>query len=159
MTDCGCWSAAESRTLVLDHIAFLDERAFHCFPPVAVCTLLLLWTTLPDSKHKPQEPPIQAQAKTFDFFRQHIDEAGIHVTDLRPDVLVKFGARADQILEVAAGRASDLIIMGMHCKHGLMVRVSGHLSGSLSYEVMTQAPCAVLAVPADSHKVQSSPSS
>jgi nucleotide-binding universal stress UspA family protein len=98
-----------------------------------------------------QEPPIQAQAKTLDFFSQHIGKAGIHVSDLHPDVLVKFGARADQILEVATGRASDLIVMGVHCKHGLMARVSGHLPGPVSYEVMTQAPCAVLAVPSESH--------
>jgi nucleotide-binding universal stress UspA family protein len=98
-----------------------------------------------------QEPPIQAEAKTLEFFERHVSDVGVHTIDLHRDVLVKYGARADQILDVARRRASDLIVMGMHCKHGLRARVSAHLPGPVSYAVTSEAPCPVLAVPSATH--------
>lgn len=98
-----------------------------------------------------QEPPIQAETKTLEFFERHVSEVGVHAIDLRRDVLVKYGARADQILDVATSRASDLIVMGMRCKHGLMARVSAHLPGPISYALTSEAPCPVLAVPSVTH--------
>jgi nucleotide-binding universal stress UspA family protein len=95
------------------------------------------------------EPPVKAHEKTFEFFRDHVDRAGVKAIDLRRDVLVKFGARGDQILEVAADRKVDLIVIGVQCRHGVSARVSAHLPGPVYYEIMTQSPCAVLTVPAN----------
>jgi nucleotide-binding universal stress UspA family protein len=124
-----------------------SEAAFVCAVSIAArfaASLVFLHVNEWNSR----EPPIQAQAKTYEFFERHIAEAGVYAIDLHRDVLVKFGARADQILDVAAAGLIDLIVMGLRCKHGLAARVSSHLPGPVSYEVMSQAPCAVLGVPA-----------
>ena len=93
-----------------------------------------------------KEPPAEAQHRTLEYFRTHVLNTGLQGLDAR-DVLVRFGAGDHEILAAAAEHAIDLIVMGIHCKHGIMRRLSAHLPGPISYDVMWQAPCAVLTVP------------
>lgn len=148
--------AQVTRTPAFKHILYAtdfsaaSEAAFLCAVSIARrfdASLVFLHV----NEWSSQEPPVEAQAKTFQFFERHIADTGVSAIDFHRDVLVKFGARADQILDVAAARATDLIVMGLRCKHGLMARVSAHLPGPLSYEVMSQAPCPVISVPAKNH--------
>ena len=138
--------AGFKRILYATDFSPASEPAFLCAISVAArfgASIAFLHVNEPNGL----EPPIAAEAKTFEFFERHLSELNVHSINLHRDVLVKFGARADQILEVARSRESDLIVLGMHCKHGLMARLAAHLPGPISYAVTAEAPCPVLAVP------------
>ena len=61
----------------------------------------------------------------------------------KPECLVDFGPTSDVIVKQARTQHSDLIVVGVSgC-----VRRNGHPQGKVSYEVISRAPCPVLAVP------------
>jgi nucleotide-binding universal stress UspA family protein len=94
-----------------------------------------------------REPPVEASSRTFEFVRKHVNEySAMRVPD-RSKVIVDFGPTADLILEHAAKRTVDLIVMGLHHQVGLKARVGAHLLGSTAYEVASQALCPVLTIP------------
>jgi nucleotide-binding universal stress UspA family protein len=94
-----------------------------------------------------REPPVEASSRTFEFLRKHVSEySAMRVPD-RSNVIVDFGPTADLILEHAAKRDVDLIVMGLHHHDGLKARIGAHLPGSMAYEVASQALCPVLTVP------------
>jgi nucleotide-binding universal stress UspA family protein len=100
-----------------------------------------------------REPPVEASLRTFEFLRKHASEySAMRVPD-RSNVIVDFGPTADLILEHAAKRDVDLIVMGLHHQVGLKARIGAHLPGSTTYEVASQALCPVLAIPLHKHPV------
>ena len=62
------------------------------------------------------EPAAMAEQKLFEFLRDRVDELEIGTLDLDRDVLVRFGAQANEILSVAGDRDADLIVVGLKCK-------------------------------------------
>jgi nucleotide-binding universal stress UspA family protein len=66
---------------------------------------------------------------------------------VKANIIVDFGSRSDLILEHAARRQADLIVMGLHPLGSIKARIASHLPGSISYEVMSKAGCPVLTVP------------
>ena len=61
-----------------------------------------------------------------------------------PEVLVEFGSPADRIVEVAAERSADLIVLGVRGV-GSPQGIS-HFFGSVAQRVVSRAPCPVLTV-------------
>jgi nucleotide-binding universal stress UspA family protein len=94
-----------------------------------------------------QEPPAEASSRTFEFLRKRVSEySAMRVPD-GSNVIVDFGPTADLILEHAAKRDVDLIVMGLQHQGGLKARIGAHLPGSTIYEVASQALCPVFTVP------------
>lgn len=62
----------------------------------------------------------------------------------RPDAVVRFGAAADRILEVAKERDADLIVLGVRGSRG--VGAATHLERATAHKVVAHAPCPVLTV-------------
>ncbi len=93
------------------------------------------------------ESPDEANAKTADFLREYLSKHETKGLPRAPNVIVDFGPRADRILEHAASRQVDLIVMGLHQRDSVRARITAHLPGSTVYEVVSQAPCPVLRVP------------
>lgn len=63
----------------------------------------------------------------------------------RPEVVLKFGEPAKQILETATEKAADLIVMGPRSVKGPLAAAT-HLSKGVSYNVAIRSRCAVLTV-------------
>ena len=63
----------------------------------------------------------------------------------RPEVVLKFGEPAKQILEIANLKGADLIVMGPRSVKG-PVAAETHLSKGVSYNVAIRSRCAVLTV-------------
>lgn len=63
----------------------------------------------------------------------------------RPEVVLKFGEPVRQILETAAEKAADLIVMGPRSVKG-SVAAATHLSKGVSYNVAIRSRCPVLTV-------------
>ena len=74
----------------------------------------------------------------------------------KAQVVVDFGARADLILEYAAARRVDLIVMGLHSRGGIRARITAHLPGSTTYEVVSRGTCPVLTVPLPRKRTEAS---
>jgi nucleotide-binding universal stress UspA family protein len=55
--------------------------------------------------------------------------------------------RSERILDVAATREVDLIVMGLNCSTGIRARIAAHLPGSTVFDVISEARCPVLTVP------------
>ena len=62
-----------------------------------------------------------------------------------PKCLVKYGAPADQILELAKTRHADLIVLGVRHAEGRL-DASAHLPWATAHKVVSQAECPVLTV-------------
>jgi nucleotide-binding universal stress UspA family protein len=62
-----------------------------------------------------------------------------------PDFLVECGDAAKKILEIAAQRKADLIVMGAHKAHGFPGAAT-HLPIAVAHEVVAKAQCPVLTV-------------
>ena len=94
-----------------------------------------------------REPPVEASSRTFEFLCKHVSEySAMRIPD-RSNVIVDFGPTADLILEHAAKRDVELIVMELQHHDGLKARIGAHLPGSTAYEVASQALCPVLTVP------------
>lgn len=63
----------------------------------------------------------------------------------RPEVVLKFGEPAKQILQTATEKAADLIVMGPRSAKGPLAAAT-HLSKGVSYNVAIRSRCAVLTV-------------
>jgi nucleotide-binding universal stress UspA family protein len=63
----------------------------------------------------------------------------------RPEPVVQYGAPAERILLEAKGRNADLIVLGVRSAAGRL-RMATHLSRSVAYQVVANAPCPVLTV-------------
>jgi nucleotide-binding universal stress UspA family protein len=94
-----------------------------------------------------REPPVEAAPSVDHFFHEQMRRFGYDASQANLELLVEFGARDDRILDVAAHRAADLIVMGLNCTTGLRARLAAHLPGSTVYNVVSQAHCPVLTVP------------
>jgi len=94
------------------------------------------------------EKPVDAQPRTFRFVQEQISRSG-HAAAIegRFHVKVDFGPRTDLILEAATDSEADLIVMGLQTGMGIRARIAAHLPGSMTYDVIAQAPCPVLTVP------------
>ena len=94
-----------------------------------------------------REAPAQAWQTTSNYFRQQLERHG-RVGVMRDfEVVVDFGPTVDRILEQAAKRNADLIVMGLHHRNEIRARIAAHLPGSTSYDVASRASCPVLTVP------------
>lgn len=62
-----------------------------------------------------------------------------------PDYVVEYGAPAEKILEVAAKRNAELIVLGVHKPTGLYGAAT-HLPMAIAHKVVSLAPCPVLTV-------------
>jgi len=71
-----------------------------------------------------------------------VEEA--HATELVQERLIVTGAPAAEIMQCAAAKQVQLIIIGTHGRRG----VTRFLMGSVAERVLREAPCAVLIVPA-----------
>jgi nucleotide-binding universal stress UspA family protein len=94
-----------------------------------------------------RETPVEAAPKTSEFLRQYLTGYGTNVTPEKVNIIVDFGPRAALILEHAARRQADLIVMGLDHMGSIKARIASHLHGSTSYEVVSKARCPVLIVP------------
>jgi nucleotide-binding universal stress UspA family protein len=94
-----------------------------------------------------QESPGEAGSKTSIFLREYLSKYDSKEVPKVPEVIVDFGPPVDRILEHAAARKVDLIIMGLHQRNNIRARIAAHLPGSTVYEVVSQAHCPVLTVP------------
>jgi nucleotide-binding universal stress UspA family protein len=94
-----------------------------------------------------REAPAQARSKTSEYFRQHLNQYGTGKAGEDSEVIVDFGPTVDRIVEHAAARNADLIVMGLHHREGIKARIAAHLPGSTAYDVASQAHCPVLTVP------------
>jgi nucleotide-binding universal stress UspA family protein len=65
----------------------------------------------------------------------------------KPTMVVARGCAADEIRETARKYGADLIVIGVHGGK----RMSSRLPSTVSYQVLCQAPCPVLTVPAGFH--------
>ena len=63
----------------------------------------------------------------------------------RPEVIVKFGAPAEQILQCAAERAADLIVLGVRSAKAHLASAT-HFPWSTAHKVIAGASCPVLTV-------------
>lgn len=63
----------------------------------------------------------------------------------RPEVVLKFGEPARQILETAREKGADLIVMGPHSLKGSIAGMT-HLDRGVSYNVVVRSRCPVLTV-------------
>ena len=93
------------------------------------------------------EPPSEAESRTSALVEEYLASCADSATAKKPQVVVDFGPRADLILEHAATRKVDLIVMGLHSRDGIRARIAAHLPGSTTYEVVSQGTCPVLTVP------------
>lgn len=94
-----------------------------------------------------QEAPDEAASRSSDFLREQLGRYATNHIPTAPQVVVDFGPRTDLILEHAAARQVDLIIMGLHQRDSVQARIVAHLPGSTTYDVVSQAHCPVLIVP------------
>jgi nucleotide-binding universal stress UspA family protein len=62
-----------------------------------------------------------------------------------PEFLVEEGIAANKILEIAAEKKADLIVLGVHPPRGPL-RADTHLPITTAHKVVSQAPCPVLTV-------------
>jgi len=62
-----------------------------------------------------------------------------------PDCVVQYGSAPEGILDVAAQRGADLIVLGVRQPHGFPAAAS-HLAIGTAHKVVSQAPCPVLTV-------------
>jgi nucleotide-binding universal stress UspA family protein len=62
-----------------------------------------------------------------------------------PELLVEEGIAANKILEIAAQKKADLIILGVHPPRGPL-HADAHLPMTTAHKVVSQAPCPVLTV-------------
>ena len=92
------------------------------------------------------EPPVEAEPKTLEFFREHARKYGFNAVGRQTEVIVEFGPRAGSILEIARKQDIDLIIMGERSSSSEMSRVAAHLPGLTAYDVISRAHCPVLTV-------------
>ena len=69
----------------------------------------------------------------------------------RSMVMVEHGPIAEKILEVARERDTDLIVLGIHERHGVPGAAT-HVSHATVHEVIAHAECPVLTVPAPREK-------
>lgn len=93
------------------------------------------------------ETPVEASSKTLEFLHRYMGEySAMRVPD-RSNVIVDYGPSIDLILEHAAKRDVDLIVIGLHHQNGLKARIAAHLPGSTAYEIASRALCPVLTVP------------
>jgi nucleotide-binding universal stress UspA family protein len=94
------------------------------------------------------EKPIDAQPRTFEFVHEQLCRSSQGAAmEARSQVKVDFGPRTDLILEAATDDEADLIVMGLHAGKGIKARIATHIPGSMTYDVIAQAPCPVLTVP------------
>ena len=63
----------------------------------------------------------------------------------RPEVEVKYGAPAQNIIDMASRCDADLIVLGV--RKGDVFGVASHVGRTIGYEVVVSAPCPVLTVP------------
>ncbi len=78
------------------------------------------------------------------FFRKRLREMVPSDADLwcEPEFVVAFGSPADSILQVAADRQADLIVLGVRRS----ANFPGHLPPATAYKVVCEAHCPVLTV-------------
>jgi nucleotide-binding universal stress UspA family protein len=94
------------------------------------------------------ERPADAHARTYSFIHEQLQKSGRRgAMEARSRVKVDFGPRTDLILEAATDDEADLIVMGFHNGKGIRARIAAHMPGSMTYDVIAQAPCPVLTVP------------
>jgi nucleotide-binding universal stress UspA family protein len=62
-----------------------------------------------------------------------------------PEFLVEEGFAANKILEIAAQKNADLIVIGVHPPHGPL-HADAHLPMTTAHQIVSQAPCPVLTV-------------
>jgi nucleotide-binding universal stress UspA family protein len=62
-----------------------------------------------------------------------------------PEFVVEEGTAANKILEIAAQKEADLIILGVHPTHGPL-HADTHLPMTTAHKIVSQAPCPVLTV-------------
>jgi len=94
------------------------------------------------------ERPVDARPSTYSFVHEQLQKSGHGPTmEARSHVKVDFGPRTELILEAAIDSEADLIVMGLHSATGIRARISAHIPGLMTYDVIAQAPCPVLTVP------------
>jgi len=115
----------------------------------AQLTLINVIEKPPELEHSPLEPD-------FDIERYHADAEARQLTKLRalvPDTATSYctvraavleGSASREVLRLAMVQGADLIVMGVHGRHALDLAIFG----SNSKDVVIQAQCPVLVVPA-----------
>ena len=94
------------------------------------------------------EPPVDAGPRTDSFVREQLQKYGYGpAMESRSRIKVDFGPRTDLILETAADSKADIIVMGLHSENRIHASISAHMPGSMTYDLISQAPCPVLTVP------------
>lgn len=94
------------------------------------------------------ETPVDARPKTLEFVHEQLCKTSYGAAiEAHCKVIVDFGPRTDLILEAATDHEADLIVMGLRPSGGMKARIAAHLPGSMTYDVIAQAPCPVLTVP------------
>jgi nucleotide-binding universal stress UspA family protein len=114
--------------LVLLHVA-----------PVMPISESFSWSKAPDDIAGMRE---EARQKALKRLGEFISESA--ALRVKPELMVEFGKHGEQILRVARTLNADLIVIGLdHSKHG---RLAAHLPATITYQVVSEAHCAVLTV-------------
>lgn len=93
-------------------------------------------------------PGDKAALNTVKFLRDELRACTYGDAAETAQVVVKTGPVHESILRLATTENADLIVVGLHQSGGIRARIAAHLPGSTIYEVISQAPCPVLTVPA-----------
>lgn len=97
------------------------------------------WSREPDNIAEMRE---KARQKALKKLSELISESA--PLSVKPELMVEFGKHGEQVLRVARSMKTNLIIMGLdHSKHG---RLAAHLPATTTYQVVSEAHCAVLTV-------------
>lgn len=83
----------------------------------------------------------------FRFLRDELQDYAYRDAAKRTEAVVESGPLEERILQFAAAREVDLIVIGLQDSDGIRARIGAHLPGSIAYEVVSRARCPVLTVP------------
>ena len=91
------------------------------------------------SDHKSDLSVAEMIQRLYDSVPRHAE------LSIPPEVAVEYGDPADKIIEEAAQRSADLIVLGVKCARGHLGAAT-HVEHATAHEVLARATCPVLAV-------------
>lgn len=102
--------------------------------------------------HRTGESPREAAEGMSKFVRDEIKGHGFG--DVLGREELQYGERTERIVQHAADRNVDLIVVGQKRTSRILARVAAHLPGGVAYNLAVQARCAVLTVPDSAQVLQ-----
>jgi len=93
------------------------------------------------------ELPVYYRQESLEAIRAELQYVVVSTCKLpaTPELILRFGNVADNILEFATELDASAIVMG--AQHATMPRMAAHLPPSFAYNIVGHAPCPVITVP------------